>query len=51
MLLSELIQILTKRVFRDNDAANVFREQQGHSLETDMNDRCKSMDEAIPAGE
>ena len=38
-------------VFKDNDAANAFWEQQGYSLRTNLNYRNKSLNDAIPAGE
>ena len=37
-------------VFKDNEAANTFWEQQGYSLRTDLNYRNKSLHEAIPTG-
>lgn len=37
-------------VFKDNEAANAFWEQQGYSLRTDLNYRNKSLHEAIPTG-
>ena len=37
-------------VFKDNEAANAFWEQQGYSLRTNLNYRNKSLNEAIPTG-
>ena len=50
-LKKEGIQKVFGLVFRDNDAANVFWEQQGYSLRTNLNYRNKSLNEAISAGE
>ena len=50
-LKKEGIQKVLCLVFKDNDAANSFWEQQGYSLRTDLNYRNKSMNEAIPTGE
>ena len=50
-LKKEGIQKVFGLVFRDNDAANAFWEQQGYSLRTNLNYRNKSLNEAIPAGE
>ncbi len=50
-LKKEGIQKLFGLVFRDNQAANAFWEQQGYSLRTNLNYRNKSLNEAIPAGE
>ena len=38
-------------VFKDNDAANAFWENQGYSLRTNLNYRNKSLNEAVPQGE
>ena len=38
-------------VFRDNEAANAFWEQQGYTLRTNLNYRNKSLNESIPTGE
>ena len=38
-------------VFRDNDAANAFWEEQGYSLRTNLNYRNKSLNESVPRGE
>ena len=37
-------------VFKDNEPANAFWEQQGYSLRTNLNYRNKSLDAAIPTG-
>lgn len=37
-------------VFKDNEAANAFWEQQGYTLRTNLNYRNKSLHEAVPAG-
>ncbi len=50
-LKKEGIQKVFGLVFKDNDAANAFWEQQGYSLRTNLNYRNKSLNEAIPAGE
>ena len=50
-LKKEGIQKVFGLVFRDNQAANAFWEQQGYSLRTNLNYRNKSLNEAIPAGE
>ena len=47
----EGIQKIFCLVFRDNDAANAFWEQQGYSLRTNLNYRNKSLNDAIPKGE
>ena len=46
----EGIQKILCLVFKDNDEANAFWEQQGYSLRTDLNYRNKSLNEAIPTG-
>ena len=38
-------------VFKDNEAANAFWENQGYTLRTNLNYRNKSLNERIPAGE
>ena len=38
-------------VFKDNDTANVFWEQQGYTLRTNLNYRNKSLNEYVPQGE
>ena len=38
-------------VFKDNDAANAFWEEQGYSLRTNLNYRNKSLNENVPQGE
>lgn len=38
-------------VFKDNDPANAFWENQGYSLRTNLNYRNKSLNEAVPQGE
>ncbi len=50
-LKKEGIQKVFGLVFRDNETANAFWEQQGYSLRTNLNYRNKSLNEAIPAGE
>ncbi len=50
-LKKEGIQKIFGLVFKDNEAANAFWEQQGYSLRTNLNYRNKSLNEAIPAGE
>ena len=49
-LKNEGIQKIFGLVFKDNEAANAFWEQQGYSLRTNLNYRNKSLNEAIPAG-
>ena len=44
------IQKVFGLVFRDNDAANAFWEQQGYSLRTNLNYRNKSLNDAVPTG-
>jgi len=46
----EGIQKIFGLVFKDNEAANVFWEQQGYSLRTNLNYRNKSLNDDIPAG-
>ena len=50
-LKKEGIQKLFCLVFKDNEVANAFWEQQGYSLRTNLNYRNKSMNEAVPTGE
>ena len=50
-LKKEGIQKIFGLVFKDNEAANAFWEQQGYSLRTNLNYRNKSLNDAIPAGE
>lgn len=38
-------------VFKDNDAANAFWEEQGYTLRTNLNYRNKSLNEDVPQGE
>ena len=38
-------------VFKDNDAANGFWEEQGYTLRTNLNYRNKSLNENVPQGE
>lgn len=38
-------------VFKDNESANSFWENQGYSLRTNLNYRNKSLNEAVPQGE
>ena len=49
-LKKEGIQKIFCLVFKDNDGANAFWEQQGYSLRTNLNYRNKSLNEAIPTG-
>ena len=50
-LKKEGIQKIFGLVFKDNEGANAFWEQQGYSLRTNLNYRNKSLNEAIPTGE
>ncbi len=50
-LKKEGIQKVFGLVFKDNDPANSFWEDQGYSLRTNLNYRNKSLNENIPAGE
>lgn len=50
-LKEEGIQKIFGLVFKDNDPANAFWENQGYSLRTNLNYRNKSLNEDIPAGE
>ena len=38
-------------VFKDNEAANAFWENQGYTLRTNLNYRNKSLNQAVPQGE
>ena len=49
-LKKEGIQKIFGLVFKDNEVANAFWEQQGYSLRTNLNYRNKSLNEAIPTG-
>lgn len=50
-LKKEGIQKILGLVFKDNDPANAFWEEQGYSLRTNLNYRNKSLNREIPAGE
>ena len=50
-LKKEGIQKIFGLVFKDNDAANAFWENQGYSLRTNLNYRNKSLNADIPTGE
>ena len=50
-LKEEGIQKIFGLVFKDNEPANAFWENQGYSLRTNLNYRNKSLNEEIPAGE
>ena len=50
-LKKEGIQKIFGLVFKDNEAATAFWEQQGYSLRTNLNYRNKSLNEAVPKGE
>ncbi len=50
-LKKEGIQKVFGLVFKDNDAANAFWEQQGYSIRTNLNYRNKSLNDAVPTGE
>ncbi len=50
-LKKEGIQKVFGLVFKDNDPANAFWEEQGYSLRTNLNYRNKSLNRDIPAGE
>ena len=47
----EGIQKIFGLVFKDNDAANAFWENQGYTLRTNLNYRNKSLNSEIPQGE
>ena len=50
-LKAEGIQKVFGLVFKDNDPANAFWEEQGYSLRTNLNYRNKSLNDKIPTGE
>ena len=50
-LKKEGIQKVFGLVFKDNDTANTFWEQQGYSIRTNLNYRNKSLNNDIPTGE
>lgn len=50
-LKKEGIQKIFGLVFKDNDPANAFWEEQGYSLRTNLNYRNKSLNREIPVGE
>ena len=50
-LKKEGIQKVFGLVFKDNDTANFFWEQQGYSIRTNLNYRNKSLNDDIPTGE
>ena len=50
-LRKEGIQKIFGLVFKDNDAANGFWEDQGYTVRTNLNYRNKSLNDLIPAGE
>lgn len=50
-LKAEGIQKVFGLVFKDNNSANAFWEEQGYSLRTNLNYRNKSLNEDIPTGE
>lgn len=50
-LKEEGIQKIFGLVFKDNDVANAFWENQGYSLRTNLNYRNKSLNDDIPTGE
>ena len=45
------IQKVFGLVFKDNDTANAFWENQGYTLRTKLNYRNKSLNDAVPQGE
>ena len=47
----EGIQKIFGLVFKDNDTANIFWENQGYSLRTNLNYRNKSLNSDVPTGE
>ena len=49
-LKEEGIQKVFGLVFKDNDTANAFWENQGYSLRTNLNYRNKSLNDSIPTG-
>ncbi len=50
-LRKEGIQKIFGLVFKDNDAANGFWEDQGYTVRTNLNYRNKSLNDLIPVGE
>ena len=50
-LKEEGIQKVFGLVFKDNEPANAFWEEQGYSLRTNLNYRNKSLNDEIPTGE
>ena len=50
-LRKEGIQKIFGLVFKDNEAANGFWEDQGYTVRTNLNYRNKSLNDLIPAGE
>ena len=50
-LKKEGIQKIFGLVFKDNEPANAFWEDQGYSLRTNLNYRNKSLNDAVPQGE
>ena len=50
-LKAEGIQKIFGLVFKDNDVANAFWENQGYTLRTNLNYRNKSLNSEIPQGE
>ena len=50
-LKKEGIQKVFGLVFKDNDAANAFWEQQGYSIRTNLNYRNKSLNDEVPTGD
>ena len=49
-LKKEGIQKIFGLVFKDNDPANAFWEEQGYTLRTNLNYRNKSLNDKIPSG-
>ncbi|MCR5289754.1 MAG: GNAT family N-acetyltransferase [Treponema sp.] len=50
-LKSEGINKIFGLVFKDNDSANAFWENQGYTLRTNLNYRNKSLNDAVPQGD
>ncbi|MBQ8379090.1 MAG: GNAT family N-acetyltransferase, partial [Oscillospiraceae bacterium] len=50
-LIDEGITKIFGLVFKDNDVANAFWEQQGYSIRTNLNYRNKSLNENVPQGD
>ncbi len=48
---AEGIQKIFALVFKDNDTANTFWENQNYTLRTNLNYRNKSLNDAVPQGE